>query len=385
MKKEMIFEQIEVREEEMIQELEQLVNIDSGSYTKEGIDQIISRYEEIYSGLGFETEIKVNEEYGNNLVAKRGGKLDGNWLFLAHVDTVFSEGTVAERSFTLDKEVDRAYGPGVCDMKAGVVVLKTVLETLTRFDTELPDLVVLMNGDEEIGSPSSRELIEAAGREATACFVLEPGRENGDMVTARKGAAIYELVVSGKAVHAGSNHENGVSAVEELAHKILAVHELTDYDEGITLNVGVIEGGERPNIVAETARAEIDLRISKFEQAEIVEDKLKKIAADEYVAGAKTVLKGGLNRSPMVKSQESEQMFQVFKEAAKAAGVDLEDTMTGGASDGNFVSGLGVPTLDALGAVGGKVHSDQEYIVLSTLVVRAKILAAGLAELAQKI
>ncbi|MGM0420918.1 MAG: M20 family metallopeptidase [Bacillota bacterium] len=377
-----ILEQIEAKEGEMIQELERLVNIDSGSYTKTGIDKIISRYEQIYTGLGFQTEIKKNEEYGSNLVARREGELEGSWLFLGHVDTVFPKGTAAKRPFKVDKQADRAYGPGVCDMQSGLVILKSALETLIDLDTQLPDLVVLLNGDEEIGSPTSRELIEAAGREATACFVLEPGRESGAVVTARKGVGIYELIVSGRAVHAGSDHEKGISAVEELAHKILVVHELTDYDRGITLNVGVIEGGERPNIVADSARAEIDLRITEVEQAEEIEGKLREIAAEEHLPGAETQLKGGLNRPPMVKSSESERLFQIFAEVARAAGAEIEAAATGGASDGNFVSALGVPTLDALGAVGGGAHSDQEYIVLSSLIQRTKMLAAGLAELA---
>lgn len=379
-----IFAQVEKREKEMTNELERLVNIDSGSYTKMGVDEIISLYEQIYTGLGFQTVIKRNEEYGNNLLAKREGELEGSWLFLGHVDTVFPKGTAAKRPFKVDEQADRAYGPGVCDMQSGLVILKTALETLIELDTQLPDLVVLLNGDEEIGSPTSRELIEAAGRDATACFVLEPGRESGAVVTARKGVGIYELITSGRAVHAGSDHEKGISAVEELAHKILAVHELTDYERGITLNVGVIEGGERPNIVADSARAEIDLRIREIEQAEEIEDKLREIAADEYIPGAKTLLKGELNRPPMERSAASEQLFQTFAGVGRAAGIELKETATGGASDGNFVSGLGVPTLDALGAVGGGNHSDQEYIVLSSLIERTKILAAGLAELADQ-
>ena len=380
-----IFQQIAAREDEMIKELEQLVNIDSGSYTKAGIDKIISKYDDIYTGLGFETEIKENDENGNNLIARRTGELDGSWLFLGHVDTVFPEGTAAKRPFKLDREADRAYGPGVCDMKSGVVILKNVLETLITSGTELPDLVVLLNGDEEIGSPTSRELIEDAAREATACFVLEPGRQGGELVIARKGVGIYELIVSGQAAHAGSNHQDGVSAIEELTYKIQDVHKLTDYEQGITLNVGVIAGGERPNIVADNARAEIDLRIVKAEQAEEIGKQLKAIAAKEYLPGAKTILKGGLNRPPMERSQQSEQFFNIFAEVGKSLGLELEEKLTGGASDGNFVSGLGVPTLDSLGAVGGGNHSDQEYIELSTLVERAQVLAGGLTELASKL
>ncbi len=381
---EKLFELIDNKEEEMIEELKQVVNIDSGSYSKKGIDQIISRYEEFYANLGFETEIKVNREQGNNLVAKREGELEGSWLFLGHVDTVFPAGTAAKRPFKLDEEGDRAYGPGVSDMKSGLVMLKTVLEALLSLDTKLPDVVVLLNGDEEIGSPASKNLIETAGREATACFVLEPGRQNGDMVIARKGTALYELVVRGQAAHAGSNHAQGISAVEELAHKILAVQKLTDYKRGITFNVGVIEGGKRSNIIADEARAEIDLRIAKLEQIDEAEEKLQEIADREYLPGTETVLNGGLNRPPMEEDQEAKKLFEVLAAVAKKLDVQLGTTVTGGASDGNFVSALGVPTLDALGPVGGGNHSEDEYIELSSLNSRAKILAGGLQELARQ-
>ena len=381
---EKLFELIDNKEEEMIEELKQVVNIDSGSYSKKGIDQIISRYEEFYANLGFETEIKVNREQGNNLVAKREGELEGSWLFLGHVDTVFPAGTAAKRPFKLDEEGDRAYGPGVSDMKSGLVMLKTVLEALLSLDTKLPDVVVLLNGDEEIGSPASKNLIETAGREATACFVLEPGRQNGDMVIARKGTALYELVVRGQAAHAGSNHAQGISAVEELAHKILAVQKLTDYKRGITFNVGVIEGGKRSNIIADEARAEIDLRIAKLEQIDEAEEKLQEIADREYLPGTETVLNGGLNRPPMEEDQEAKKLFEVLAAVAKKLDVQLGTTVTGGASDGNFVSVLGVPTLDALGPVGGGNHSEDEYIELSSLNSRAKILAGGLQELARQ-
>src|SRR6056297_1273283 len=375
---EMIYKMIDHKEETMIDAVEELVNIDSGSYTKKGIDKIISINKDAFEDMGFEIEIDRQEERGNNMTARKKGELDGNFLFLCHVDTVFKEGTAVERPFTIDGDSYRAFGPGVCDMKSGVVVLRTALEALFASDQKLPDITVVLNGDEEIGSPSSRPLIEAAAEEVTHCFVMEPGRSGDDVVVSRKGVGIFAMDIEGKPTHAGSNHADGASAVEELARKVLDIHNLTDYDRGITLNVGVVEGGQRPNIVAEKARAEIDLRFVKKDQGPEIETELNKIAAGIYVEGTKTELSGGINRPPMEKNKEVENMYQAYKKAGEELGLKIGAVSTGGASDGNFVSAMGVPTLDALGAVGGNAHNDEEYIVLSSLKARAKVLAGGL-------
>ncbi|MGM0602581.1 MAG: M20 family metallopeptidase [Bacillota bacterium] len=378
---EMIYNMIDKKEEAMIKALEELVNIDSGSYTKEGTDKIISLNKDIFTDMGFEVEVDKQEERGNNMIAQKKGKLEGNFLFLCHIDTVFEEGTAAKRPFTADRENDRAYGPGVCDMKSGVVVLRSALEALFSSGQSMPDITVILNGDEEIGSPSSRPLIEAAAEEATHCFVMEPGRSGDDVVVSRKGVGIFAMDIKGKPTHAGSNHAEGASAVEELARKVLDIHNLTDYDRGITLNVGVVEGGKRPNIVAEDARAEIDLRFVKKDQGPEIEAELNKIAAETYIDGTKTELSGGINRPPMEKNDKVENMYQAYKKAGKELGLDIGAVSTGGASDGNFVSAMEVPTLDALGAVGGNAHNDEEYIVLSSLKARAKVLAGGLVNL----
>ncbi len=378
---EMIYKMIDHKEETMIDAVEELVNIDSGSYTKKGIDKIISINKDAFEDMGFEIEVDRQEERGNNMTARKKGELDGNFLFLCHVDTVFKEGTAVERPFTIDGDSDRAFGPGVCDMKSGVVVLRTALEALFASDQKLPDITVVLNGDEEIGSPSSRPLIEAAAEEVTHCFVMEPGRSGDDVVVSRKGVGIFAMDIEGKPTHAGSNHADGASAVEELARKVLDIHNLTDYDRGITLNVGVVEGGQRPNIVAEKARAEIDLRFVKKDQGPEIETELNKIAAGIYVEGTKTELSGGINRPPMEKNKEVENMYQAYKKAGEELGLKIGAVSTGGASDGNFVSAMGVPTLDALGAVGGNAHNDEEYIVLSSLKARAKVLAGGLINL----
>ena len=367
----------------MIEELKKLVNIDSGSYTKEGIDKIINLYKKRFTELGFKVKIDQQEEYGNNLIAKYEGDLSGNYLFLGHVDTVFKEGTVEERPFEI--EGDYAYGPGVCDMKGGVVLLYNALKALIESNSnKLPDITVILNGDEEIGSPTSRSIIEKEGRKASHCFVLEPGREDHSLVTYRKGVGIFDLQVQGVASHAGSKHEKGRSAIEELARKIIDIHQLTDYDRGVTLNVGVIEGGERSNIVAEKAKAAIDLRVDKLEDGEKMERKLEQIAENKYIDGTESSLTGGMNRPPMKKTDKAEKMYEVFKGIGNDLGMEIGEQSTGGGSDGNFVSALGVPTIDAFGPVGTNAHSDKEYIEVDTLVSRAKLLAQGILELSDR-
>ncbi|AZR74872.1 hypothetical protein BBF96_08340 [Anoxybacter fermentans] len=362
----------------MIRDLEEIVNIDSGSYDKDGIDKIIKIFKRKYMELGFEVEVDEQKEYGNNLIARRKGNVSGNFLFLGHVDTVFEKGTVSERPFTI--KGDCVYGPGVCDMKGGVIILYYALKALLDLEyPNLPDLTVLLNGDEEIGSPSSRSLIEKEGKNATYCFVLEPGRADGSIVTARKGVGIFEMTVTGVASHAGSNHQAGRSAIEELAHKIIALHKLTDYTKGTTINVGVIEGGSRPNVVADFAKAKIDLRIERLEEAEEVIAKIKEIAGRSYVRGTTTRLEGGLNRPPMVRTNEVKKLYEVFRKAGKMVGIEnLGEKVTGGGSDGNLTSALGVPTIDALGPVGGDAHSANKYIELPSVVKRSQLLAQAI-------
>ncbi|MCK4260264.1 MAG: M20 family metallopeptidase [Halanaerobiales bacterium] len=362
------------QEELMIRDLEEIVIIDSGSYDKTGIDQIIDIFKNRYTELGFEVMIDEQSERGNHLVAKRKGNIRKNFLFIGHVDTVFNKGTVSERPFTING--NRAYGPGVCDMKGGVITMYYAIKALLDLEfPHLPDITIILNGDEELGSPSSRSLIETLGKKATFCFVLETGRVGG-LVTARKGVGIFEMTVKGVASHAGSNHPLGRNAIEELAHKIIEIHKLTNYERGITLNVGVIEGGNRPNIVPDFAKARIDLRVEKIEDSEEIIAKIQEIAEKVYVEGTETYLNGELNRPPLVRTEKSQKLFKTFKMAGKLVGLEeLGEIATGGGSDGNFVSALGVPTIDALGPAGGEAHNDKEYIELASLVQRSQLLA----------
>ncbi len=368
--------------DEMVTDLKTLVNMDSGSYDKAGVDRVITTLSGLYEQLGFEVCRDHQQRYGDNLVAYRSGSTRGKFLLLGHVDTVFGENTTTLRPFTI--EGSRAYGPGVCDMKGGLVTMYHALRALSNLAAaDLPEIAVVLNGDEEIGSPSSRALIEAQAQDATHCFVLEPAREDGSLVTARKGVGLLNLEICGVAAHAGANHESGRSAIEELAHKILALHRLTDYERGITVNVGVVSGGERTNVVSDKATARVDLRVEQEEDADEVLQRIAEIAAKSHVQGTVCRLEGGLNRPPMPRTQGTAEMFSAFDRAAQKLGITaLGERSTGGGSDGNFVSALGVPVLDALGPVGGKSHSEDEYIEVDSLVERSQLLAQGILEIA---
>jgi glutamate carboxypeptidase len=295
-------------------------------------------------------------------------------LFLAHYDTVFPSEEVRRRPFLSDGR--RAYGPGVADMKGGIVTLWEALRLLAAGGwSEFASLTVIHNADEEIGSPRSRVMIEEEARRADVCFVLEPGRPDGAVVTARKGVGRYTLTVHGKAAHAGAYPQDGASAVVALAHKIVELHALNDYGRGLTVNAIVTEGGTRSNVVPEVARAEIDVRVPAMAQVAALEARLWEIAATEHLPRTRGVLEGGLNRPPMEPSPRGQALLALAQGLARALGFPLPATGTGGGSDGNFVAALGVPVLDGLGAVGGGFHSAEEYLEIASLPQRAALLA----------
>ncbi len=375
--KEQIFSYIDQHGEEMIQRLETIVNMDSGSYTKAGVDRVGEKMAAWLRELGMDVQVIVQENLGCHVIARKKGTGERKILLVGHLDTVFDEGTAAQRPFTVKE--DRAYGPGVADMKAGLISILYALAALWENGwDQFGEITVVMNGDEEIGSHTSEEIFTREGKKADAAFVMEPGRADGSIVSERKGVGGYEVIIEGIAAHAGVEPEKGASAIEELANKILDLHRLTDFTTGTTVNVGVIKGGTRPNVVAETAYAQVDLRVKSMEEAERVQNAVAGIAAEAVVAGTKSKILGGLGRPPMVKTDKAASLVGMVKEAAALVGFDLTDTATGGGSDGNFVSALGTPVVDGMGPVGGRVHSDDEYLELNTLPERCKMLAMTL-------
>ncbi len=368
---------IDRQEPAMLGLLEELVNIDSGSYSKAGVDRVGELMAGKLRELGFTTQVHYGENLGCNVLARRPGPGQGKLLLVGHMDTVFDDGTAAARPFTIRD--GRAYGPGVEDMKGGLVSLLTAVAALLQAGwTDFAEIVIVCNGDEEIGSPSSKAMIAREAEGAAAAFVLEPGREDGSIVSARKGGGTYELFITGAAAHAGVEPEKGRSAIEELAHKILELHRVTDFGRGTTVNVGVVKGGTRSNVVAEHAYAQIDVRVKTTEEARRVEAVMAQIGREPVRAENQLRMLGAVSRPPMVKTAGVADLCSLVQAAGRLLGLEIRDTLTGGGSDGNYIAAAGTPVIDAMGPVGGLGHSDREYLVVSTLTERCKLLALTL-------
>lgn len=354
----------------------QMVQIESPSTDKAAVDRLGEIVVDQCRALGANVTAETRQTAGNHLVA-RWGESSGYILALCHLDTVWECGTLARRPF--HQEGDRLYGPGVLDMKAGIAMLLTVLKALKRVGRQpcLP-LTILFTSDEEIGSFTSRSLIEDLGRHARLVLCLEPTRPDGSVKTWRKGTGQIVIEVKGVAAHAGVDHEKGRNAIEELAHLVLAVQRLTDYATGTTTNVGVIQGGRRPNVVPDAARAVVDFRI--MQAAEL--DRLV-----NWAAGLKSVLPGTevsarveADRPPMPRNALMEATFQKALSIARRLPLELTEGGTGGGSDANFIAPLGIPLLDGVGVQGGGSHAEDEHVDVSTLATRSALLSALLTE-----
>lgn len=296
-------------------------------------------------------------------------------LLLGHLDTVWPVGTLARMPWRI--EDGWAYGPGVLDMKAGVVMALAAMKLVREADADRP-VVLLLSGDEETGSHHSRELIEQIAKECRAVFVLEPAQGlQGAYKTARKGVGHFRLEITGVPSHSGVDFGAGHSAVRELAWQIEQISALTDLDRGTTLNVGVVGGGTQSNVVAAAAWAEIDLRVKTLVDAEAVTRQLQALKARDPHCTLR--LSGGLNRPPMERTEGTAQLFAQAKRLATQFGLALEEAATGGGSDGNFTSALAVPTLDGMGAIGKGAHAENESIRIDSLAPRTALLAAMIA------
>jgi glutamate carboxypeptidase len=370
---------IDTKEQEMLGFLEKLVNIDSGSFDKAGVDRVGSILADRIAALGFSVQRMPQKDYGDHLVCRKPGKGEKRILFIGHMDTVFPLGTAKSRPFRV--EAGRACGPGVVDMKGGIVCLLYALEALkatghASYDQMGIDLV--LNSEEELLSPTSRPIIEKEAQGADAVCVFEPARPGGEYVIRRKGAGKYKLTVSGRTAHSGVYPERGRSAIGELAHKIIALHGLTDFSTGTTVNVGVIQGGERFNIVAEKAWAEFDLRVPSMEEAKRMEKRIREIVQTQTIPETAAELTGGLVFPPMEQTEEAKRLFEAVREAGRSLGLDLRGISTGGGSDGNCAAQF-APTLDGMGPQGGEAHSDREYMEIASLAERSKVTALFLA------
>jgi glutamate carboxypeptidase len=359
----------------MVDTVRQLVEMESPSDDKPAADRVASMLAGRFEGLGGHSKFHRAEKFGNHLQVDFDGKRGKPVLLLGHYDTVYPLGTLKKMPCRLDG--GRVYGPGVLDMKSGVAMMLHVIEALKKWHADmLPrPITVLLVSDEEVGSDSSRAITESLARRSEAVLVMEPAFGlKGAVKTSRKGVGEYTLKVTGKAAHSGLDFEKGESAILELARQLPAVSKLTDLKRGLTVNVGLIQGGSRVNVVPAEAVATLDLRIVKMKDVPEVEKKLRALKPQNRKCQIE--LKGGVNRPPMERSAGVIALYEKSTQIAKELGWKLEEAAVGGGSDGNFTAGLGIPTLDGLGGVGEGAHALNESILISELPRRAALISA---------
>ena len=365
------------RETSIVERIRTLVEIESPTSAKAAVDHAQSIFGEWAVASGGKLRRHAHREYGDSLEISFGPKprKGSSVMLLGHLDTVWELGTLARMPWRATRE--RISGPGVLDMKSGVVMALTAVEVLQELQLLDRQVTLLIHGDEEVGSPASRKLTEAVARKSGAVYVLEPAQGDiGAYKTARKAVGMYRLSVKGIAAHSGVDFEMGHSAIVELARQIEVLHSLTDLSKGTTVNPGVIGGGTGSNVVAAEAWVEVDVRIAWKQQVARMDRALRGLKP--FDKACKLTISGGMNRPPMERTPGTVALFRRAKKLGAQLDITLEEAATGGASDGNFTSALGVPTLDGMGAVGAGAHATHEHIVRKHLVPRTALLAAML-------
>jgi len=368
---------LEAAEPAFLADLERLVNLDCGSYTRDGVNEAATWVAAFLARLGGKVIRHPDPDgvLGDTIEAVFAGAPGPRALLVGHLDTVFPEGTAAARPFAVRDGI--ATGPGVTDMKAGLLTLLYGLEAaLAAGPLPFERLTVIANPDEEIGSPSSTPHIERVARESDVAFSLECARANGDIVSSRKGTGDYAITVHGRAAHAGVEPEKGRSAILAAAHLVLGLHGLNGRWPGVTCNVGVIEGGIRPNVVAERTVLGVDLRAVDRASMEAADAAIRALAAVPAVADVTIDVELRHRHWPMEKLPRSGRLVELAQGLAAGLGFAVRDAATGGASDANTTAGLGVPSLDGLGPIGGMDHSPEEWLDVTSIVPRTAVFAA---------
>lgn len=364
------------RQTEMIRRIAELVSVESPSSNKAAVDRATSLVADWCESEQGRVKLHRQREFGDLLEVSFGPRRSSNTpplLLLGHLDTVWELGTIQGMPYR--QQGNRISGPGILDMKAGVVMGFTAIQILRQLKVLSHPVKLLLHSDEEIGSPVSRALTEKIARQCSAVYVLEPAQgRQGACKTARKGVSHYRLEVSGVAAHSGVDFSAGHSAILELARQIVRIHGFTDFAAGITVNAGVIGGGTVRNVVAANAWAEIDVRAATLRGAARIDRALRGLRAVDR--SCKLRISGGVNRPPMERTKGTAALFRRARHLASVLGFALEETSTGGGSDGNFTSALGVPTLDGIGAVGAGAHAPDEHILAQHLAPRTALLAA---------
>jgi glutamate carboxypeptidase len=362
--------------------LQEMVSLNSGSHNKAGVDAVGRVASEALAACGLTVTEIAESQVGNQLIARSPCALTdgGQVLLVGHMDTVFAP----DSDFQAYREDDmQAYGPGVIDMKGGLVACIFALKSLAAAGMlEKIPLAFVLNSDEEIGSRWSKAVIQSEARRSACAFVLEAGGLNGEVVTARKGNLSARLTVAGRAGHAAFAGADKSSAILEMAHKTLAIEALNDPDRGISANVGTVAGGIGPNTVAAHAEARLDLRFSRPADESALKDHLARIAAENVVTGTSASLEIISGRPPMPASEANRDLYARVENVAGRLGIRIDAEFRPGVSDANFIAQTGTPVIDGLGPVGGRDHSPEEYLLKSSLPQRALLLACVLADMA---
>lgn len=366
----------EARREEMVGFVRWLVEQESMTRQPEATRHIAENLAEHLASAGATIELLNDPAYGSTVRARFDSLTDGSpndkrLLVVGHLDTVWPLGTLASRPFKV--EHGRAFGPGIFDMKAGVMLAAFAMRALKELGLKTRRRVtLLMTCDEETGSHFSRSIIEDEGRSAQAALVLEPPIPGGTIKTARKGVGEFELIIRGRPAHAGNDPRAGISAITELSHQIQAINKLNDYKRGTTLNVGVVRGGVLSNVIAAEAHAFVDMRFQTPEEGQRITEAMSKL--EPALDGARIEVRGGINRPPLVRTSETGEMFEHAKRLASEIGFELKEGSVGGGSDGNFIAAMGVPVLDGLGVDGAGAHAEHEHIIIGDIARRAALL-----------
>ena len=360
---------------ELLSRLQLLVNIDSGTGQHEGVEQIMAYLQSWLSDLDFTVSLHPSGQYGPNLLARKQGKGHMRLLVVGHVDTVYARGAATTQPFQIRDEL--ASGPGVIDMKSGVLMALYAVKALidANFE-EYGEITLLFNNDEEVGSPGSASLFREIAPRIDAALVLEPSRSTEVITRGRKGADKYVLEVTGIPAHSGVEPHRGRSAVIELAHKMIAIHQLNSLFPGVTFNVTRISSSEPLNVVPDAARCHISVRAFDERSLNLACETLEQIVAGKSVPGTHTRLTRTRGRTPYTATPEILRLVEMAQQEGQALGLTIMAESKGGVSDANLLVGAGVPTLDSLGPAGGGMHDlNREYLRINSLPVRGALLA----------
>lgn len=367
---------------EYLGELEKVVNMDSGSRIPGGPGQVADYFEDKYRELGL-TVIRHNADNEKEPcleIWNRPESKKADILFLGHMDTVFPSGTAAERPFR--QEGGFAYGPGVVDMKAGLISLYYLVKEIVTQNIDI-SFCVALNSDEEISSLQSMDWIRELAGKAERAVIMEPGRKNGEYVSERKGLARYSMKIDGIAAHAGVAPQDGASAIHEMAGIIIRLVSLNNYEIGTSVNIGKVSGGTSANVVCDYAECQIDTRFDNIEEHRKIEEAMRRMEADPADSRVKVTIRREGFRPPMVKTEKTEELISLMNEKGREIGITMKWVKTGGGSDGNFVAYEGCPVVDGAGPAGEGAHSNNEILQVASIEPRLRLLfetAAAIAE-----